>query len=505
MEKEVSGAEVLRLERIVKEFPGVKALDNVTFDLQAGEVHVLLGENGAGKSTLMKVLVGVYHPEAGQILLKGQKVRMENPRQAQKQGIAIIYQEFNLVPYLTVAQNIFLGREPRTRLGLVNQSRLQSESRRVLDFLKIDLDVNAPVYTLGVAQQQLVEVAKALSLEADILVMDEPTATLSEHEIGQLFATIKTLKAHGVSIIYISHRLQEIKIIGDRVTVLRDGRTVGTRFVAETELETLIQMMVGREIVKKRMRKTCTALPEEALRVSHLNRGKILRDINLTVRQGEIVGLAGLVGSGRTELARAIYGIDRIDSGEIQIMGKRIHHPSPKQCIRQEMGFLPENRKEDGLALILPLKDNIIQASLRKLFPSGILNLTRERDIAKHYVRELAMAAPDVARMAKFLSGGTQQKVVLAKWLCTQSKMLIFDEPTRGIDVGAKDEIHSLMNGLAAKGVGILMISSELPEILTLSDRIYVMREGAIVQELGASVTTQEEIIGFAAGERAVA
>jgi len=501
----VSGAEVLRLERIVKEFPGVKALDNVTFDLQAGEVHVLLGENGAGKSTLMKVLVGVYHPEAGQILLKGQKVRMENPRQAQKQGIAIIYQEFNLVPYLTVAQNIFLGREPRTRLGLVNQSRLQSESRRVLDFLKIDLDVNAPVYTLGVAQQQLVEVAKALSLEADILVMDEPTATLSEHEIGQLFATIKTLKAHGVSIIYISHRLQEIKIIGDRVTVLRDGRTVGTRFVAETELETLIQMMVGREIVKKRMRKTCTALPEEALRVSHLNRGKILRDINLTVRQGEIVGLAGLVGSGRTELARAIYGIDRIDSGEIQIMGKRIHHPSPKQCIRQEMGFLPENRKEDGLALILPLKDNIIQASLRKLFPSGILNLTRERDIAKHYVRELAMAAPDVARMAKFLSGGTQQKVVLAKWLCTQSKMLIFDEPTRGIDVGAKDEIHSLMNGLAAKGVGILMISSELPEILTLSDRIYVMREGAIVQELGASVTTQEEIIGFAAGERAVA
>ena len=501
----MSGAEVLRLERIVKEFPGVKALDNVTFDLQAGEVHVLLGDNGAGTSTLMKVLVGVYHPESGQILLKGQKVRMENPRQAQKQGIAIIYQEFNLVPYLTVAQNIFLGREPRTRLGLVNQSRLQSESRRVLDFLKIDLDVNAPVYTLGVAQQQLVEVAKALSLEADILVMDEPTATLSEHEIGQLFATIKTLKAHGVSIIYISHRLQEIKIIGDRVTVLRDGRTVGTRFVAETELETLIQMMVGREIVKKRMRKTCTALPEEALRVSHLNRGKILRDINLTVRQGEIVGLAGLVGSGRTELARAVYGIDRIDSGEIQIMGKRIHHPSPKQCIRQEMGFLPENRKEDGLALILPLKDNIIQASLRKLFPSGILNLTRERDIAKHYVRELAMAAPDVARMAKFLSGGTQQKVVLAKWLCTQSKMLIFDEPTRGIDVGAKDEIHSLMNGLAAKGVGILMISSELPEILTLSDRIYVMREGAIVQELGASVTTQEEIIGFAAGERAVA
>lgn len=351
----------------------------------------------------------------------------------------------------------------------------------------------------------MVEVAKALSLEADILVMDEPTATLSEHEIGQLFATIQTLKAHGVSIIYISHRLQEIKIIGDRVTVLRDGRTVGTRSVAETELETLIQMMVGREIVKKRMRKSCTALPDEALRVTNLNRGEILRDINLTVRQGEIVGLAGLVGSGRTELARAIYGIDRIDSGEIYVMGEKIRHPSPQQCIRHEMGFLPENRKEDGLALILPLKDNIIQASLRKLFPSGILNLGRERDIANRYVRELAMAAPDVTRMAKFLSGGTQQKVVLAKWLCTQSRMLIFDEPTRGIDVGAKEEIHSLMNNLAGKGVGILMISSELPEILTLSDRIYVMREGAIVQELEAPATTQEEIIGFAAGERATA
>ena len=501
----MSGTEVLRLEGIVKEFPGVKALDNVTFDLRAGEVHVLLGENGAGKSTLMKVLVGVYHPEAGNIVLKGKKVRMENPRQAQNQGIAIIYQEFNLVPYLTVAQNIYLGREPKTQFGLVDQRRLKSEARRVLDFLKIDIDENAPVYTLGVAQQQLVEVAKALSLEADILVMDEPTATLSEHEIGRLFATIKTLKTHGVSIIYISHRLQEIKIIGDRVTVLRDGRTVGTQLVAETELETLIQMMVGREIVKKRMRKTNTALSGEALKVSRLNRGKVLRDINLTVRQGEIVGLAGLVGSGRTELARAVYGIDRIDSGEIEIMGKRIRHPSPQQCIRQEMGFLPENRKEDGLALILPLKDNIIQASLRKLFPSGILSLSRERDIAKRYVRDLAMAAPDVARMAKFLSGGTQQKVVLAKWLCTESKMLIFDEPTRGIDVGAKEEIHSLMNGLAAKGVGILMISSELPEILTLSDRIYVMREGAIVHELDASATTQEEIIGFAAGKRAAA
>jgi ribose transport system ATP-binding protein len=498
----VGETEILRLEGITKQFPGVRALDNVGFDLRGGEVHVLLGENGAGKSTLMKVLAGVYSPDGGRILLKGKEVRMEGPRHAQQQGIAIIYQEFNLVPYLSVAQNIYLGREPRSGLGLVDRQKLSQDAHRMLDFLQVPIDVSAMVHSLGVAQQQLVEVAKALSVNAGILIMDEPTATLSEHEIEQLFRTIRTLKEHGVSIIYISHRLQEIRQIGDRVTVLRDGKTVGTRNVADAGLDALIQMMVGREIARDRVRKTSTARAEEALRVVGLNLGRTLREINLTVRQGEIVGLAGLVGSGRTELARAVYGVDRMDSGEIFIMGKAIGSPSPEKNIRHEMGFLPENRKEDGLALILPLRENIVQASLRKLFPSGIINLRREREIAERYVRELAMAAPDVQRLARFLSGGTQQKVVLAKWLCTESKMLIFDEPTRGIDVGAKEEIHRLMNDLAGRGVGILMISSDLPEILSLSDRIYVMKQGAIVKELDGTKTSQEEIIGYAAGRR---
>jgi ribose transport system ATP-binding protein len=498
----VNETEILRLEGINKQFPGVRALDNVGFDLRAGEVHILLGENGAGKSTLMKVLAGVYSPDGGRILLKGKEVRMEGPRHAQQQGIAIIYQEFNLVPHLSVAQNIYLGREPRSGFGLVDRARLNRDARRMLDFLQVPIDVSAPVHSLGVAQQQLVEVAKALSVDAGILIMDEPTATLSEHEIEQLFRTIWTLKEHGVSIIYISHRLQEIRQIGDRVTVLRDGKTVGTRNVADAGLDALIQMMVGREITRERVRKTSTARAEEALRVAGLNRGRTLREVNLTVRQGEIVGLAGLVGSGRTELARTVYGVDPMDSGEIFIMGKAIGSPSPEKNIRYEMGFLPENRKEDGLALILPLRENIVQASLRKLFPSGIINLRREREIAERYVRELAMAAPDVQRLARFLSGGTQQKVVLAKWLCTESRMLIFDEPTRGIDVGAKEEIHRLMNDLAGRGVGILMISSDLPEILSLSDRIYVMKQGAIVKELDGTKTSQEEIIGYAAGRR---
>jgi ABC-type sugar transport system ATPase subunit len=498
----VGETEILRLEGITKQFPGVRALDNVGFDLRGGEVHVLLGENGAGKSTLMKVLAGVYSPDGGRILLKGKEVRMEGPRHAQQQGIAIIYQEFNLVPYLSVAQNIYLGREPRSGLGLVDRQKLSKDAHRMLDFLQVPIDVSAMVHSLGVAQQQLVEVAKALSVNAGILIMDEPTATLSEHEIEQLFRTIRTLKGHGVSIIYISHRLQEIRQIGDRVTVLRDGKTVGTRNVADAGLDALIQMMVGREIARDRVRKTSTARAEEALRVVGLNLGRTLREINLTVRQGEIVGLAGLVGSGRTELARAVYGVDRMDSGEIFIMGKAIGSPSPEKNIRHEMGFLPENRKEDGLALILPLRENIVQASLRKLFPSGIINLRREREIAERYVRELAMAAPDVQRLARFLSGGTQQKVVLAKLLCTESNMLIFDEPTRGIDVGAKEEIHRLMNDLAGRGVGILMISSDLPEILSLSDRIYVMKQGAIVKELDGTKTSQEEIIGYAAGRR---
>jgi ribose transport system ATP-binding protein len=493
-------ANILRLEHITKHFPGVKALDDVSFDLRPSEVHVLLGENGAGKSTLMKVLAGVYPADSGRIVLNGQPVQIHSPRQARAYGISIIYQEFNLVPDLSVAQNISLGREPRTALGLVDRKALATGAKKFLDFLNADIAVGAKVHRLGVAQQQLVEVAKALSLESRIVIMDEPTATLSEPEIQRLFETIRNLKRSGVSIIYISHRLQEIRQIGDRVTVLRDGRAVGTRNVADTSLEALIQMMVGRTVAQRRIRTRNTAGPRDVLRVESLRRGRTLKDISLVVREGEIVALAGLVGSGRTELARAIFGIDPVDAGTISLMGRTLTNPSPAACIRNGMGFLPENRKEDGLAQILPVKDNIVQASLRKLFPWGLLDHGLERATVRKYIQDLSMACPSVFRMTRFLSGGTQQKVVLAKWLCTESRFLIFDEPTRGIDVGAKEEIHLLMNGLAETGVGILMISSELPEILSLSDRVYVMREGAIAKELVTERTSQEEIIGFAAG-----
>ena len=491
---------ILEVRNICKEFPGVKALQNVSFDLQKGEVHVLLGENGAGKSTLMKVLTGVYHPEQGEIYLHGEKVTFQTPKDAQNKRIAIIFQEFNLVPNLTVAQNIYLGREPRKANGLIDRAKLVRDSQEILDFLNVDIKPTAKVETLGVAHQQLVELAKALSIDSEILIMDEPTATLSEKEINTLFDTIRSLQQRGVSIIYISHRLQELKVIGNRITVLRDGQTVGTHGIDELQMDDLIRLMVGRELKKERIRTENTAREEMALEVKHLNSGKLLKDISITVRKGEIVGLAGLVGSGRTELAQAVYGIRRIDSGEVSICGKRIEKPTPMKCIHQKMGFISESRKEFGLALNLPIRVNITHAGLKTIFPSGIVDKRKERRMAEDYRQKLRMATPDVERNVVNLSGGNQQKVVLAKWLSTDSQFLVFDEPTRGIDVGAKEEIHNMIDGLARQGVGILMISSDLPEVLTLSDRIYVMREGRIVKEIAHEGVTQEEVIAYATG-----
>ncbi|MBR2571057.1 MAG: sugar ABC transporter ATP-binding protein [Clostridia bacterium] len=493
---------ILELRNICKEFPGVKALDNVSFDLRKGEVHVLLGENGAGKSTLMKVLTGVYHPNSGEIVLHGNKVSFQTPRDAQLARIAIIFQEFNLAPNLTVAQNIFLGREPKARSGLIDRAKMVRDAQEILDFLKVKIDPNAKVETLGVAHQQLVEVAKALSIDSEILIMDEPTATLSENEISALFDTIRNLQKRGVSIIYISHRMQELKVIGNRITVLRDGQTVGTCEASEVTLDELIRMMVGREISKVRTRTENTAREETALEVSHLSQGNKLKDVSIRVQRGEIVGLAGLVGSGRTELAQAVYGITRRDSGDISICGEPIQNPTPIKCIQRRMGFISEDRKECGLALNLPIRVNVTHAGLKSIFPGGIVDVRRERKLAEDYRAKLRIVTPDVERNVVNLSGGNQQKVVLAKWLSTDSAFLVFDEPTRGIDVGAKEEIHNLIRDLAVNGVGILMISSDLPEILTLSDRIYVMREGRIVHEIEqvTSETTQEEIIAYATG-----
>jgi ribose transport system ATP-binding protein len=356
------------------------------------------------------------------------------------------------------------------------------------------------VSSLGVAQQQLIELAKALSVDAEILIMDEPTATLSEKEIETLFKTIKNLQARGVSIIYISHRLQDLKEIGDRITVLRDGQTIGTRNAHDVELDELIKMMVGREISKIRIRKKSSAKEDVLLEVSHLNQGKLLNDISIKVKEGEIVGLAGLVGSGRTELAQAIFGLTKKDSGEITLFGKVMHRLSPIRSINQKMGFLSEDRKRFGLAINLPIKVNITHASLKLLFPNGLVDEKKELAVAMGYREKLRMATPDVTRDVIALSGGNQQKVVLAKWLCTESKFMVFDEPTRGIDVGAKEEIHNLMNDLANQGVGILVISSDLLEIMTITDRIYVMRDGKIVRELDSYSATQEEVIAYATG-----
>lgn len=492
--------QILKLENITKIFPGVKALDGVTFELEKGEVHVLLGENGAGKSTLMKVLAGVHQQDGGRILYKGEEVKFTNPKQAQEKHIAIIYQEFNLMPNLTVGQNIYLGREPKGKNGLIDEKKMYEDAQKMLDFLQSDIDVHELVENLGVAKQQLVEVAKALSIDAEILIMDEPTASLSAPEIEQLFKTIKRLQEQQVSIIYISHRLQELKVVGNRITVIRDGKSIGTRGIHECTMDELIAMMVGREVRSDRIRTENTALDEEAVRVEHVTNKK-LRDVSMYVRKGEIVGIAGLVGSGRTELANAIYGIDAKRGGTVTLFGKELKKPSPGLNIKHHMGFIPESRKEDGLALSMPIRSNVTCASLKKLFPSGWINSRKEQEVAAKFCADLRLNTENMEMLAQDLSGGNQQKVVLAKWMCTDSDFLIFDEPTRGIDVGAKEEIHNLINELAKRGVGIIMISSDLPEILTLSDRIYVMREGHIVTELPGVGTTQEEIIGFAAGK----
>lgn len=491
---------LLKAEKICKAFPGVQALDNVDFDLYEGEVHVLIGENGAGKSTLMKVFSGAYYPDSGTLEISGKKVNFHNPQDAQRAGIGIIYQEFNLIPDLNVAQNMFLGRFPKKAGFLIDHKKLHEEAARTLESLGLNINTHSYIAELGTGQQQMVEVAKALTMHSKILIMDEPTASLSDREIDSLFEMVKTLKKRGIGIIYISHRLEEVKIVADRVTVLRDGKYIGRRNKEKVEIPELVTMMVGREINMYAFDKDMDKIGEEALRVENLCSGKKIKNASLTVREGEIVGLAGLVGAGRTELARAIFGADQYDSGKVYVFGKEENPKEPSDMVSRGMGLIPEDRKGQGLCLILPTSENIVLANLKKLFPKPFLNLGVEKQVSEKYIKDLAIATPSHQRIVKFLSGGTQQKVVLAKWLCTNSRIFIFDEPTRGIDVGAKAEIHGLMRELVKNGGAILMISSELPEILGMSDRIYVMREGSIVAELGCTEATQEKVIAYAMG-----
>ena len=489
------------MRRIDKSFPGVHALDHVDLEVRAGEVHCLLGENGAGKSTLMKVLMGVYRADSGEILLDGQRVHIGHPHQALAHGITMVFQELNLVPVLSVAENVFLGIEPLLvkAAGIVDWRTLKRRTREVIDRFHFPLDPDAIVSRLSRAQQQLVEITKALVVDSRMVIMDEPTSSLSLEETDQLFLIIRRLRSEGVAIIYISHRLEELKQIGDRVTIMRDGQKVHTTDVATTDLSTMIRHMVGRELRDMYPKDTAPA-GSERLRVEGLaaHQGRI-HDISFAVRAGEIVGIAGLVGAGRTELAEALFGVVPLDAGRVVVDGTERCFRSPHDAIRAGLGLLTEDRKRTGLFLNLSVAHNTTVASLERLLKGFHIPLAEERRVAQGYVDQLTIRTPSVRQIALRLSGGNQQKVVLAKWLYAQSQILIFDEPTLGIDVGAKVEVYRLLCELARQGAAILMISSDLPELLAMSDRILAMRRGELVADLDARATDQEEVLRYMA------
>jgi len=500
-------AHLVEMEGILKEFPGVLAVDHVDFDLRPGEVHALLGANGAGKSTLIKILAGVYRKDAGTIHLRGTPVDIHSPRHAQLLGIATIYQEYNLVPDLSVAENISLGHLPRgkgplARL-LINRTEMNRTTGRILADLQVDILPTTPVRRLGVAKQQMVEIAKALSLESEIYIMDEPTAALSSGEIRELFRVVRQMKERGCAVIYISHRLEEVGEIADRVTVMRDGRKEKTLDVADAGMDRLVQLMVGRTVSRGNPRPQCEA-GEKRLRVENLTRPGIFEDVSLDVCEGEIVGLAGVMGSGRTEVARAIFGADKISKGEIYVSGKAVRIKSPTQAVRQGICYLPEDRKGLGLVLSASVRDNIILASLARfsrlrVWGKGmVLDFKRIRKEVMKRVKSLDIKTPRIQQLVETLSGGNQQKVVIARWLCSSARIFLFDEPTRGIDVGAKSEIYGLVRALAEDGAGVLIISSEVEELVDVCDRVYVLRQGRVVAELQREEISKESILAAA-------
>ncbi len=488
-------ANILEMTGITKNYPGVQALKNVDFHVREGEVHALVGENGAGKSTLMKILAGAETMDSGEILLRGRKVFIDSPHKAQDLGISIIYQEFNLVPQLGTAENIFLGREPKW-FGFVNFKKEQRDAEAILNKLGITLDLNKPVDQLSIAQQQMVEIAKALSIEAKIIVMDEPSATLTQHELKNLFSLIHTLKTQGVSLVYISHRIEEIFEICDRLTVLRDGECVGTKHIDEVDRTAIIEMMVGREL-KDEFPKQTFAIGKEVFRAERLSRG-FVQDVTFSIRQGEILALTGLVGAGRTETARMIFGADQPEKGKLFLDGKAIRIRSPRRAINSGLCFLTEDRKNQGLILARRIRENITLPTLSEFCRFLFIQNRKETSRSQQSMNELRIKAPSTETPVRHLSGGNQQKVVLAKWLLANSKLFIFDEPTRGIDVGAKREIYMLMNELLRRGAAILMITSELPEVIGMADRILVMSFGQIAGELSGQEVTQEKIMDLA-------
>lgn len=493
---------ILEVRGICKSFPGVRALNDVSLSIKRGEVHALVGENGAGKSTLMKILSGAYTKDEGEIILRGQRVEIDNPAHAQELGISIIYQEFTLAPHLSVEANIFVGREPRSRLlSFVKNGQIRKEAQALVDDLGVDIEVSRLVSDLNVSQQQTVEIAKALSMNADIIIMDEPTSALAESEVDTLFEVIERLKAKGYTFIYISHNLGEVFEISDRISVLRDGELMGTREASELEPGEVIRMMVGRTL-DDLFPKQDVEIGDPLLEVRNLSRRGVIHDVSFTVRRGEILGIAGLLGAGRTELMRCIFGADRTTSGDILVDGERVSIRSPIDAVAAGIGLVPEDRKQQGLFLGLAMRINASSVILPELARFGFVNRTKEKEITAEGIRSLQIKTAGQQQLVRDLSGGNQQKVVLAKWLAIRPKVLILDDPTRGIDVGAKVAIHTLMGEFAKQGVGIILISSELPEVLGMSDRILVMDGGMIKGEFSREEATQEKLMLAATGQK---
>lgn len=491
---------ILKMENIGKSFPGVKALDGVNLELYRGKVLGLMGENGAGKSTLMKILSGIYKKDAGEIFYEGNAIDINGPKHAQDLGIAIIHQELNLIPYLSIQENIFLGREFTKKLSKgIDWHKLHSESKKYLDMLGVTTDPRTLVKNLSVGEQQMVEIAKALSLDAKIIIMDEPTGTLTTRETEKLFEVIRNLRDNNKSIVYISHRLEEIFLLCDSVTVLRDGKYVGSAEIKELDDEKLIQMMVGRNLQDKFPRLVLEP-GKEILKVEGLSKKGVLNDISFSVKQGEVLGISGLMGSGRTEVAKAIFGALKPDYGQVYLEGEKVDIKSPEDAVRYGIAYLSEDRKMEGLLLQLSVKHNMTLSSLDKVSKVGKIDKKGEAEIVSGYIRKLAIKTPTPAQKVKNLSGGNQQKVVISKWMLINPKVLILDEPTRGVDVGAKIEIYELINQLKASGVAIIVISSEMPEVMGISDRILVMHEGRISGEFTHDEADQKRIMKCAVG-----
>ena len=501
---ETTNGLLLEMHGISKAFPGVQALSNVDFTARRGEVVALIGENGAGKSTLMKVLGGVYRSDEGRIVLRGEEVDFRSPHDAQEKGVSTIYQELNLTSNQTVAENIFLGRQPKLpgllgTFGLVDRKAERAGALEHLQHLGVPINPRALISDLSVAKQQLVEIAKALSFHSDILIMDEPTAALPEEEVHRLFTLIRSLKEQGLAIIFVSHRLEEVMEIADRVVVLRDGQLVGDVPIDEVTVQEIIHMMVGRTITDFYV-KDQIAPGEVVLEVRGLSRAGVLSDINFKIRAGEIVGLGGLIGAGRTETARAIFGVDHIDGGQVFVDGKPVRITSARSAIQHGIGYVPEDRKEQGLILIMAVRENISLAKLPDMTDWGWIKRGEVNHLAVSMVDQLQIRTPSLSQPVMYLSGGNQQKVVVSKWLALNPRVLILDEPTRGVDVGAKAEIHNLINQLAKEGIAVLLISSELPELLGMSDRVLVMCRGQIAGELQRDDFSQEAVIALASG-----